>query len=150
MRFGCYLTVDEEGNLRGTEINAQTKYANPLLKCTWAILHRDNASIKKVVQVTDPILLKSSTGHFLRVEDQGVLRADSNTYNERSVWHLCRSNVPFIPIWARVRPFVSSSHLVPLMNVQLPIKADLATKGRPDLTQYLIPGSKPSTAKRDY
>jgi hypothetical protein len=80
-------------------------------------------SSRKSVLVTDTIILKSryisfkiSLGNFLRIEDNDGLRADSSIPSDRCFWHLCKAKVPFIPNWARINPYLSSSYLTPSLN----------------------------------
>lgn len=55
--------------------------------------------------------------------------ADSSIPSDRCQWHFCKARVPFIPNWARIKPYVSASYLTPSLNTVKPTE-DTAKKTR--------------------
>lgn len=55
-------------------------------------------------------------GNYLRLEDGDALRADSSIPSDRCCWHFCDARVPFVPNWARIKPFTSTSYATPSLT----------------------------------
>lgn len=94
----------------------ESNNAGYLRYSTWSLQPKDNPTSKKPILATDTILLKSSLGNFVRLEEYGNLKADSSTITDKSYWNFCKARIPFVPNWARVKPYISAAYLTPSLN----------------------------------
>ena len=128
------MAADEAGNIAAIKIPDSNNSAF-LRNAVWSIQHRDKPDSRKPLLVSDSLLFKSTQGFYLRLEEHGALRADSNQPTDKSLWHVCKAKIPFVPNWARVKPFLTSAYLTPSLNeARLAVPGDeqqLNKRGRP-------------------
>lgn len=109
------MASDEAGNITAIKI-PESSNSLFLRNSVWSIQHRDKPDSRKPLLVSDHLLFKSTQGFYLRLDEQGSLRADSNQLSDKSSWHVCKAKIPFVPNWARVKPFLTSAYLTPSLN----------------------------------
>jgi hypothetical protein len=109
------MASDEAGNITAIKI-PETNNTIFLRNSVWSIQHRDKADSRKPLLVSDHLIFKSTQGFYLKLDEYGVLKADSNQLSDKSYWHVCKAKIPFVPNWARVKPFLTSAYLTPSLN----------------------------------
>lgn len=90
---GYYLTVTEDGEVKGEKPKEGSKA--PIRLANWTIYLRNNIKERKMVYSFDEVLIKSSYGNFLKVEEDGTVNAYSSNITEKCTWHIQKAKVPF-------------------------------------------------------
>lgn len=87
--------------------------------CVWSVQIKDSSDGGRCINACDNLLFKSSLGFYMKLDaDNCGVKCDSNHMNDRIVWNVCRSDIPFIPNWCKTRPHISAAYLTPSMDRQ--------------------------------
>jgi gamma-tubulin complex component 2 len=115
VRDEYYVTMRSTGELKleRSDLN-QSKAVNllALAKCTLVDPTNPTSTAKEPITCMQKVAIKSSFGHFIKVEADGKVSLFGQPISDDSTFRLIKAHVPLLPDWLFQRPHLSRDPLL--------------------------------------